>query len=94
MGGAYPYEHLLGHREIRLIELSNSEDSDMIIGCTISNAFLDEKPHYEALSYTWDSDFPQGEFYTIRCSDVKIFVKANLFNALKRLRPSNGSPTL
>lgn len=94
MAGAYPYEHLLGHREIRLIELSSTEDSDMIISCTMSIAFLDEEPHYEALSYTWDSDFPQGELYTIRCSDVSIFVKANLFNALKRLRPSGGSRTL
>ena len=93
MAGAYPYK-LLGLREIRLIELSNTENSDTIISCTISNAFLDEEPHYEALSYTWDADFPQGGLYTIRCSDVNIFVKANLFNALKRLRPSDGSRTL
>jgi len=77
------YEQLdLGNRQIRLLRLLSGTFSTPIC-CEIYTAFLDDYPHFEALSYAWGDD--------IHCDQICVNgqptpLRNNLAAALRRLR--------
>ena len=91
MEKAYPFDPISSPREIRMLALNPGENEDPIT-CTLSHVSLDAELEYEALSYTWDTDATAGtgqDTKMISCSGHEIFVRENLFAALRRLRCSD-----
>ncbi|KAH7389218.1 heterokaryon incompatibility protein-domain-containing protein [Cadophora sp. MPI-SDFR-AT-0126] len=76
----YPYKPLDRIRnEIRLPRKSKPSKVDGQVNCTLSHASLDEKPQYEALSYTWcDESGDAGLNKTIIVDGHVISVTKNL----------------
>jgi len=72
----------LGYREIRLITLLPSKDSEKV-SCTLHHASLDALPHYETLSYVWGTDDMYG---SILVNGKSFGVRRNLWLALYYLR--------
>lgn len=67
---------------IRLLALFPDQQAEEV-KCKIVHTTLSEKPHYEALSYTW------GQVETcawIKLENVRFPVPTNLYGALKDLR--------
>jgi len=65
--------------EIRILTLHAGDAWDPIV-CNLRVAVLDQKPVYEALSYTWgDPDVTD----TIRVDGVEVDVTVNLKDALR-----------
>ena len=65
--------------EIRILTLRAGEVTDAIV-CSLSVAVLDERPGYEALSYTWgDPDVTEK----ICVEGVELDVTVNLERALR-----------
>jgi hypothetical protein len=92
--------------EIRLLELRSLErsrssftsssdssvaDHDVRIVCNLIHAFEDDKPNYQALSYTWG---PTNDTETILLNGVPIPVTRNLADALKHIRADSVDITL
>jgi hypothetical protein len=76
----------LRDNEIRLIELLPG-DSEEQIQCRLIRAALDDRPHYEAISYVWGDPAITD---TILCNDQVMDITVNLVQALRRLRPRHG----
>ncbi|TVY31751.1 Heterokaryon incompatibility protein 6,OR allele [Lachnellula subtilissima] len=89
----YQYTQLQDTDYIRLLNVQSGDDDSPII-CSLTQAALEEKPHYIALSYTWEVDdsdscaiVQQG---TITCDRAELSVTSNLYAALKSLRCRGG----
>ncbi|KAF2137711.1 uncharacterized protein K452DRAFT_235346, partial [Aplosporella prunicola CBS 121167] len=83
MTSGYVHEPLPEGKYIRLLELLPSDKHDDMVECNLSSFSLSLAPQYEALSYTWSATFPQ---FQMRCNGKGYSVRAQLYNALKRLR--------
>jgi hypothetical protein len=85
---SWSYKHLnceLG-QEIRLLVLQPGSCTDDIT-CNIIHANLQDKPNYEAVSYTWATEDGDTAFSeTIQCQDMDIPVTKNCLAALRTLR--------
>lgn len=66
--------------QIRLLSLKPGEPHEPI-SATLSLAYLDEHPRYEALSYVWGD---REDFLDISLDDETFPVKVNLFAVLRR----------
>ena len=85
------YRALSKDSEIRLLELHKGRD-DQPIRCSIKTVLLDDLPgKYAALSYVWGS--PENK-HNILCDGKRLSVTANLYSALRRIRPLDYSLTL
>lgn len=74
--------------EIRLLSLKPRDDTVTI---SLYSASLKDKPHYEALSYTWGDTKEREE---IRCNDQWATIPKNLYNALRNLQQVDRARTL
>lgn len=83
----FPYRALNAvEEEIRLILLHPSQDPTSPICCNLATVSLNQKPQYEALSYTWGSaKFPKH----ITLDKHDFSVTENLKDALLALRETN-----
>lgn len=86
-GGSPLYSALPGDRSFRIlvIEPASTEDEDLHTRLLV--ATLDDKPSYEAISYTWGDP---SDVTLLRCNDSRVKVPQNLESALKRLRRATG----
>ena len=75
-----PLAHGSQQRNIRLLRLEPRDDR---LTLNLFSALLEEKPYYEALSYTWGDANNRKE---IRCGDQLVTVSENLYDALRHLR--------
>jgi hypothetical protein len=67
----------------------NPSSEDEPIACEIHHVSLIDRPIYEALSYTWNTNESTGEppqNHTIACGQFQLSVTPNLFSALQHLR--------
>ena len=78
----FQYSRLEGARGIRLLVLQPGRVSDEI-SCTLKIVLLDERPSFEALSYTWGD---LAEKRPIQCGNGSLDVTINLYSALRHLR--------
>ncbi|KAF2228725.1 hypothetical protein EV356DRAFT_457163, partial [Viridothelium virens] len=91
------YPSLSGPRYIRLLEIHDGNDTD-VISCDVLEVELDQKPSFQALSYTWDLD-PQFDTFKLEfaedtkkeerpilCNGKTHHVTMNLYHALTELR--------
>jgi hypothetical protein len=92
----YPYRPLdLSRNEIRLLRKSDSPKVDGQVSYTLSHVSLDEKPQYEALSYTWcDEKGDAGLNMSIIVDGHAILVTKNLEAALGQLFTDEDEKTL
>jgi len=70
--------------QIRLLAIRPGQGGDTI-SCTLRHVYLDEKPQYEALSYSWGDPSQTHEIGIFLHGDL-LKVTPNLFAALKYLR--------
>ncbi|KAK4499777.1 hypothetical protein PRZ48_007963 [Zasmidium cellare] len=78
-----------GH--IRLLDLSDDNDQDGQISCSLFTVSLDSAPAYAALSYAWeewdDIDHPsKQECHILVNNDYPVKIQRNLYNAISTLR--------
>ena len=73
---------MLCGNQIRVIDLLPGT-GDAALDCTVRIVSLDDKPHYEALSYVWGTS---KKCKTIKAGDKQLPITDNLHNALFRLR--------
>jgi hypothetical protein len=86
-----PYQPInKSSRDIRLLNLHRGEWQDDI-ECELHVVSLDEKPKYEALSYTWGSGSSTKPIF-VNSNEVRVTV--NLEAALRHIRNANQSHTL
>ena len=92
----YPYRPLdLSRNEIRLLRKSDRPKVDGQVSYTLSHLSLDEKPQYEALSYTWcDETGDAGLNMSIIVDGHAIPVTKNLEAALSQLFTDEDEKTL
>lgn len=69
-------------RQIRLLHLAGSDDNEEIV-CTLSIVCLDDRPHYEALSYVWGDDTNP---MSMQLEGQTKPITPNLHTALRNLR--------
>ena len=83
-----PIAHTSQQGNIRLLSLEPRDDR-----LTLSpfSARLEDKPYYEAISYTWGDANRKKE---IRCGDQPVTVPENLYDALRHLRSTDRVRTL
>ena len=62
---------------------------DDAISCQLSEVDLNDRPRYEAISYTWGSESDQK---TIRVNGMPLQIRHNLFSCLRRLRHPSQQP--
>ena len=74
----------LGERAVRLLSIKPAYPSETLECGLVVIKSLDDAPPYEALSYVWGSE-PATE--SIVCNGVTVNITANLYEALKHLRP-------
>jgi hypothetical protein len=91
----YQYTQLKDADYIRLLNVRvQSGDDDGPIICSLTQAAMEEKPHYIALSYTWEVDdsdsCAMAQQGTITCDGAELSVTSNLHAALKTLRCRGG----
>lgn len=78
----FQYSRLEGARGIRLLVLQPGRISDEI-SCTLKIVSLDERPSFEALSYTWGDP---AEKRPIQCGNGSLYVTVNLYSTLRHLQ--------
>ena len=78
----FQYSRLEGVRGTRLLVLHPGLVSDEI-SCTLKTVSLDERPSFEALSYTWGDP---AEKRPVQCGNGFLDVTINLYSALRHLR--------
>ena len=79
-------DHDLGQKNIRLINLFYGQYDDPI-QCSIHHVALEDKPHYEAVSYTWGDEAGDSTLSsTIYCLQTALRVTKNCERALRRIR--------
>lgn len=84
------YDHLLGHRSIRLLKLLPGNDGDPVQG-TLHEHDLDNVPEFETVSYVWgDPSIRQS----ITCNGVILLVTQSLHDALSQFRLTSESRLL
>lgn len=83
-----PLAHGSQQGNIRLLRLEPHDDR---VTLSLFSASLEDKPYYEAISYTWGDANKRKE---IRCSDQLVTVSENLYDALRHLRCTDRSRTL
>jgi tetratricopeptide (TPR) repeat protein len=87
----FKYERPLekNQHEIRLIRLQPWSTQNGSLRCKLEYASLDNKPKYNALSYTWSEDeqaqYPDSEL-TLYVNDTQLHIEPNLAIALSHLR--------
>ncbi|KAL5393554.1 hypothetical protein PMIN04_009735 [Paraphaeosphaeria minitans] len=69
--------------EIRLLRLLPGSDEDRL-RCTLSIVSLDDRPHYEALSYVWGDDLE--DTFPISLGGHTVQIRRNLHSALRGIR--------
>lgn len=75
-------------REIRLLTLLPDTPDQIIPRCYLSSHSLDDPPAYNALSYVWgDAATSQAPENVVELDGHNFPVTANLFSALRHLRP-------
>ncbi|KAI0133042.1 HET-domain-containing protein [Hypoxylon sp. NC0597] len=77
-------------RQIRLLTIRPGAWSDMI-ECSLHITNLDDRPHYEALSYVWGD---ANKKIPISLDNQTFEVTENLYYALRRLRSSSSPRTM
>ncbi|KAF8861709.1 HET-domain-containing protein [Acephala macrosclerotiorum] len=88
---SYTYSPLsVATNQIRLLSLQPAQERSATLVCNLSNAFLDNPPPYEALSYTWGP--AENHTILLRCISFKVTV--NLDSALRDLRHDTLERTL
>jgi len=70
-------------RSIRILKLKYSKEWHSDLYCDMLEASLGQPPQYEALSYSWDAQYPQIYIY---CSWAIFPITANCETALRHLR--------
>lgn len=77
--------------EIRILKVQRSSDESAPITLELRHASLDDKPPFNALSYTWGDETPMTQI-AIRDGVTQGFVsvRRNLFEFLKEARQSTG----
>jgi len=75
---------------IRIIEL-DSGTYDSPLSCSLTNASLDEKPAYDAISYCWGGQTPSA---AITCNGAPFSITQNLHDALRQFRSPERSVSL
>lgn len=95
---AFQYQPLdTASSEIRLIKLCRAENDLDEIKINLFHAFLDDRPSYKALSYTWDAPFEEDldelpawnnpkETRSISINDHEFPVRRNLEAAIRHFR--------
>ena len=83
-----PLAHGSRQRNIRLLRLESRDDR---LTLSLFSASLEDKPYYEAISYTWGNANKRKE---IRCGDQWVTVSENLYDALRHLRCADRIRTL
>ncbi|KAH7089903.1 heterokaryon incompatibility protein-domain-containing protein [Paraphoma chrysanthemicola] len=79
----YQYDNLSGQREIRLLKIHMSADSESLIECSLSRHSLNNTPSFRALSYCWGPEIEQHE---IRIQGSSLSVRKNLYAFLQQFR--------
>ncbi|KAL8747764.1 MAG: hypothetical protein Q9190_000422 [Brigantiaea leucoxantha] len=88
----FNYDRLSQPLEIRLLQLHPSQTFDADVHCTIHHALLNDRPSYEALSYTWGDP---GKRSRIECNGAgTLSTTMNLDSALRHLRLPDSSRAL
>lgn len=85
----YSYAPLLSPRHTRLLLLHSSETDNYPINCNIVEVNIDDRPRYEALSYTWNNEVPSKplEIISDDCLDTRsLLITTNCARALRILR--------
>ena len=83
-----PLAHGSQQGNIRLLSLEPRDDR---VTLSLFPASLEDKPYYEAISYTWGDRNKRKE---IRCGDQLVTVPENLYDALRHLRYTDRVRTL
>lgn len=78
----YPYQTLKAG-QIRLLKLLPGSQPDRI-QCRLASGYLESKPSYEALSYSWGSS--KDQHHDVWIDGVSARVRDNLYDALLSLR--------
>ncbi|CAI6331776.1 unnamed protein product [Periconia digitata] len=93
----FRYTPLSGPRSIRLVRIHHGADTD-VVACDVFEENLDNRPAFEALSYTWDLDpdwswtklevvdDKKKEERPILCNGKTCHITMNLYHALTELR--------
>jgi hypothetical protein len=68
---------------VRLLHLNPASNEEEEMKCQFSVALLDDKPHYEALSYVWGN---VNDTRQVEVEGSSSSITANLYTALKHLR--------
>ncbi|KAH8589916.1 heterokaryon incompatibility protein-domain-containing protein, partial [Bisporella sp. PMI_857] len=84
---AIKYSPIDDEIDIRLVKLEPGNSTDPIY-CTLRSARFSANPQYQALSYTWGK--ATDGFNRIYIDSETVEVRANLYEALKSLRPPLG----
>jgi hypothetical protein len=89
----YDYESLETASSIRVLRLEPSRDSTEPLHGTLTQVTLVGSPKYDALSYTWGSDFPNvkatgllGQQTVVNLKGQWLPISENCGRALRRLR--------
>ena len=83
-----PLAHGSKQGNIRLLRLEPRGDR---VTLSLFSASLEDKPYYEAISYTWGD---ANKRKSIRCGDQLVTVSENLYDALRHLRCTDRVRTL
>lgn len=95
---AYEYSPLPSTKSIRLVKFVPQSTSPVLVHCTIEDFMIDDAPPFSALSYTWGNPFSLStpaldqhfhEPTSISCDGKRLYVGRNLYEAMRRIRPSH-----
>ncbi|KAK4042237.1 heterokaryon incompatibility protein-domain-containing protein [Parachaetomium inaequale] len=80
------YSPLHGNNSIRILAIEPASAEEDELQTRLLVVALDDKPSYEAISYTWGDP---ADSTLLSCNHAKVKIPQNLENALKRMRHSN-----
>ena len=89
---AFEYQPLHESSDIRLVRILPSEYDSPEIRCQMVHISLDDRPHYDAISYTWSYE-PERSSY-IRLDGQVFPVRGKIATILRTLRSTNNSTTV
>ncbi|KAJ4175879.1 hypothetical protein NW767_015640 [Fusarium falciforme] len=84
---SYTYRPLGGDSHIRILRINPAPSDDRLSG-TLTHKLLDDRPVYDALSYTWGAPDMSR---TIIIDGHELSITANLDSALRRMRSRSGA---
>ncbi|KAH8893864.1 HET-domain-containing protein, partial [Thozetella sp. PMI_491] len=79
-------------QQIRLLELLPPSQAKGLPLNNLITVSLDEKPHYDALSYVWGTAIPESQI--LLADDTVLVIGRNLKNAIEDLRLSDRPRTI